>query len=263
LLTGIYHLSCGITEMNEPERLFNETSPTIIREQWYSAYYRERGADRNSLLRDPGVLLQKVAQEVAILRALRVVSADPQTARVLDVGCGEGTGMMTFLRVGFTPANLHGLDFQEERIRRAKEMLPGINFNWGDATRIEFPDSTFDLVTESTLFIHSVDQALSLQIAGEMLRVARPGGHLILTDWIYSKPGSSAYKALSQKRIKSLFGVGRQTTRVGIFRGPLIPPIGRFLSSRLPSFYFLVQAMLPFCVGQVTTVLQKAVTPRI
>src|SRR3974390_842273 len=243
--------------MHETRRANAELHPTVIREEWYGTYYREKGADRNNLLRNPGVLLQSVAQEVALLRALRLIRPDLQATRVLDVGCGEGAGMMTFLRAGFLPRNLSGLDFQEDRIFHARQLLPGINFICGDATCMEVPDGTFGLVTESTLFIHSVDQALSTKIAEEMIRVTCPGGHLILTDWVYSKPGSAAHKALSSKRINALFAVGDRPMRLSVFRGPLVPPLGRFLSSRLPSIYFLVQSMLPFCVGQITTVLKK------
>jgi hypothetical protein len=37
----------------------------------------------------------------------------------------------------------------------------------------------------------------------------------------------------------------------------LVPPLGRRLSRITPSLYFLTQRLIPFAVGQVTTVLQK------
>jgi SAM-dependent methyltransferase len=230
--------------------------PVTVGEQWYKSYYCEKGIDRNNL-RNPQVLFQNLAQEVAVLRALRMIDLDPLTNRVLDVGCGEGASLIVFLRLGLAPANLYGIDFQKSRIDHARRLLPGLNFSWSDATQMDFPDDSFDLVTESTVFVHSVDEDLSTKIAAEMLRVTRTGGHLVLTDWRYSKPGSAAHKATSQSRIGSLFHVGSRTTRRAVFRGPLVPPLGRFLSSRLPSIYFLVQGALPFLVGQVTTVLRK------
>ena len=62
---------------------------------------------------------------------------------------------------------------------------------------------------------------------------------------------------MTPRRIAALFDVGGETSVVARERGALIPPLGRFLSSRLPSLYFVVQGLLPFTVGQVTTVLQK------
>lgn len=233
-------------------------APEVIREDWYRAYYAAKGAERNSLLHNPEVLYQSLAQEAALVRALQSIGPNQEAARVLDVGCGDGTTLLAFLRLGFAADNLCGIDFQEERIARAKEKCAGIHFAHGDATKLEYASETFELVHEATMFIHSVDEELSKQIAKEMMRVTKRGGHILLCDWRYSKPGSAAHKALTQKRIAELFEVGRQTNRCGTFRGPLLPPIGRFLSRRLPSAYFLVSGLLPFLVGQVTTVLRKS-----
>ncbi len=92
----------------------------------------------------------------------------------------------------------------------------------------------------------------------EMLRVTQRGGHILLCDWRYSKPGSATHRAVTQKRIAELFEIGRQTNHCAVFAGPLVPPAGRFLSRRVPSAYFLVSRLLPFLVGQVTTVLRKS-----
>ncbi|HLZ92191.1 MAG TPA: class I SAM-dependent methyltransferase [Candidatus Acidoferrum sp.] len=230
----------------------------VIRESWYEGYYGEKGADRNSLLRNPEVLYQSLAQEASIIRALQMIRPDPQAARVLDVGCGAGASLGCFLRLGFDPQNLYGVDFQEARVQEARARFGGIHFQNGDATQMEFASESFDLVLESTMFVHSVDEEMSRRIAGEMLRATKSGGYLLLCDWRYGKPGSRAHKALSQKRIWELFGVGRETVRCGVFRGQLVPPVGRFLSRRLPSIYFLVRGLLPVLVGQMTTVLRKA-----
>lgn len=230
----------------------------VIREDWYRAYYAAKGKERNSLLHNPEVLYQNLAQEAALVRGLQSIRPNHEAARVLDVGCGDGTTLLAFLRLGFAAGNLHGIDFQEERIAKAKEKCPSIHFEKGDATKLEFASEVFDLVHESTMFIHSVDEELSRKIADEMVRVTKPGGHILLCDWRYSKPGSAAHRAVTQKRIAELFQDGRQTSRCGVFAGPLLPPVGRFLSRRLPSAYFLVSGVLPFLVGQVTTVLRKS-----
>jgi SAM-dependent methyltransferase len=231
----------------------------VVGGEWYRRYYAEKGADRNSLLRNPEVLFQVLARDASFYSAMGSIQPDPTTCRVLDVGCGDGATLIGFLRLGFRPGNLYGIDFQEERIWRGKELYPGMNLQWGDATKMEFAGEPFDLVHEAAMFIHSVDEGLSRKIAAEMLRWTRPGGYIVLTDWRYAKPGSDAHKALTQKRIAGLFGVGTQTVRCGVFPGPLLPPVGRFFSRRLPSAYFLAGRLMPFLVGQVTTVLRKQV----
>ncbi len=232
-------------------------APQVVGQDWYREYYDTKGADRNSLLHNPEVLYQSLAQEAALVRALQSIHPVEETACVLDVGCGGGTTLLTFLQLGFASQNLYGIDFQGERIAQARERCPSIHFACSDATALEFANDTFDLVHEATMFIHSVDEVLAHKVAEEMLRVTKPGGHIVLCDWRYAKPGGAAHRAVTQKRIAGLFEVGRQTSRIGVLAGPLLPPIGRFLSRRLPGAYFLVSALLPFLVGQVTTVLRK------
>ena len=70
----------------------------------YHDYYAKKGADRNSLLENPGVLFQVLAQDAAVIRALRSAGLDPQTSQVLDVGCGDGASLWLLMRLGFEAA---------------------------------------------------------------------------------------------------------------------------------------------------------------
>src|SRR5205814_2087351 len=155
--------------------------------EWYRTYYAKKGAERNSLLHNPEVLFQVLAQDAAMFRALRFIGLNPPATRVLDVGCGNGSSLLTLLRVGFLPDRLNGVDLQEDRICAARQKLPGVNLECGDATKLKHPSESFDLLLESTMFIHSVDDDLSRRIATEMLRVTKAGGHILLCDWRYAK----------------------------------------------------------------------------
>lgn len=226
-------------------------------EQYYKDYGARRGENRNDLLRNPEVLFQVLAAEASVVRALRSFQADPATATVLDVGCGEGFSLLPLLRLGFVPSNLYGVDIRREEIAAARRRLPMLHLECADATQLEFADNSFDIVQESTMFLQMTDDDLAGRIAAEMVRVVKTGGHIMLSDWRYSKPGSSEFKAVDKKRIARLFAVGTRTTVQGVFPGPLVPPVGRFLSRRLPSLYFFIRTVFPFLTGQVTTVLKK------
>lgn len=223
----------------------------------YSAYYREHGVDRNDILRNPGVLFQTLAFDRANIRALSRLDLDRSTARVLDVGCGTGSSILSLLRLGFDPANMAGIDLENERIEVARRQAPSVDFRAGDARELGYADQTFDLVLESTMFVLMTDEIAAKAIASEMIRVTKKGGYVMLVDWRYGKPGSSTYRGLSKARVASLFDVGRATKVIAVEKGALVPPVGRFLSSRLPGLYFAVQAMLPPLVGQTTTVLER------
>ena len=223
----------------------------------YSQYYDQHDEDRNDLLKNPEVAFQTFAFDRANIRALQQIQIDRKVARVLDVGCGAGAGLLTLLRWGFAQKNLSGVDISENRIAEARAALPLADLRCESADALTYDDNTFDLVSESTMFALMSDESLAKRIATEMIRVTRPGRHIMLVDWRYSKPGSSIYKAVTPARIASLFDVGQATRMIARENGALIPPVGRRLSRYAPSLYFFLQALFPPLVGQVTTVLQK------
>ncbi|HYT23448.1 MAG TPA: class I SAM-dependent methyltransferase [Candidatus Polarisedimenticolia bacterium] len=225
--------------------------------QCYREYNAKKGVGRNDLLHNAEVLFQTLARDAAMVRAMQWIKASPESARVLDVGCGEGDSLWVLLRLGFEPANLSGVDIQEDKIIQAKATNPLVNFECADATSLAFNDGTFDIAMESMMFLQLTDDDVARRIASEMIRVTKPGGILLVSDWRYSKPGSKEFKGVSRKRIAALYQVGKQTRVQRTFRGALIPPVGRFLSKHVPFAYFAVHKLMPFLTGQVVTVLEK------
>jgi SAM-dependent methyltransferase len=226
-------------------------------ENYYRDYGARKGSLRNDLLRNPEVLFQVLAADASIVSALRSIEADPERAKVLDIGCGDGASLFPLLRLGFEPSNLYGVDIRGEQIALAQARYPGLHFQCTDASSLKFPDDTFDIVQESMMFLQMTDQELGKHVAKEMIRVTKPSGCLLLSDWRYGKPGTSEFKPLDRKRIAELFQVGSATKIHGVFSGALVPPIGRFLSKNLSALYFLIQRLLPFAAAQVATVLTK------
>ena len=223
----------------------------------YSRYYDNHDAKRNDPLANPEVAFQQFAFDRANIRALQQMQLDRESARILDVGCGNGIGLIQMLRLGFDPKRMSGIDIDGERITQARERLPQADFQCASAEHMPYEHGAFDIVMESTMFVLMPSEETASRIASEMVRVTRPGGYLMLIDWRYSKPGSDVYRAMNKKRIAELFGVGRETEVVTREKGALVPPLGRRLSRFAPSLYFVVQRLLPPAVGQVTAVLKK------
>lgn len=224
---------------------------------WYTNYYSKGGMDRNNIRLNPGVLFQNLAAEAAFVRIIRNVEHNPGTARVLDVGCGSGGDMFQLFRVGYSPANIFGIDIQLERLNAGKRIYPSVNFIQEDASKMSFKDDSFDLIFESTMFATLPDDDVSSKIASEMVRVCKPGGYLLLVDWWTPKPGDQNYKALTKSRLTKLFKLGGDTRLIAVCHGALVPPVGRFLSAQFPSAYFAVARLFPFLVGQVAYLIQK------
>lgn len=226
-------------------------------DEWYKAYYAHRGADRNDLRQNRGVLFQLLAAESSVVRAMWKIHHDPMSAKVLDVGCGSGQSTLQLLKLKYRPKNIVGIDISESRLKEARELSSAILFIHGDATRMGFPDDSFDLVFESTLFVTLTDDSVRRDIAAEMVRVCRPGGYIVLVDWWRNRLRANEYKALNRSELRTLFLANGQVVHLGFFRGALVPPVGRFLSAHARWAYFAVAALFPILVGQVTYLLQK------
>jgi ubiquinone/menaquinone biosynthesis C-methylase UbiE len=98
----------------------------------------------------------------------------PAPERVLEIGCGEGDGVL-FLAREFPSARVRGVDSSEEAISAAVSRVGldpegRVAFKPGSPRKLRYPDDFFDLVV----------QAGGRLYGGDIARVLRPGGHLIL-----------------------------------------------------------------------------------
>jgi SAM-dependent methyltransferase len=104
---------------------------------------------------------------------------------LLDVGCG--TGEDARLLAGQAPGvAVVGVDAAEETIAEAHRGTLGlprpVDFQVGDAGRLPFDAESFDAVRADKVFHHLDDPAKAL---GEMVRVARPGARVVVSDVDY------------------------------------------------------------------------------
>jgi ubiquinone/menaquinone biosynthesis C-methylase UbiE len=98
-------------------------------------------------------------------------------ARVLDVGCGTGEYVYRANKLGFSAC---GVEPAEAMRQLAIEKNPTSTILDGVATRLPFPDNTFDLVIciEVLRYLHRADNRQALR---EMHRVLKPDGVMFLT----------------------------------------------------------------------------------
>lgn len=69
-----------------------------------------------------------------ILKLLDKYKMNPLADRkILDVGCGSGGELRRFIEYGASPENLFGIDLLPDRIKRAKELNPLIDFKCDNA----------------------------------------------------------------------------------------------------------------------------------
>jgi ubiquinone/menaquinone biosynthesis C-methylase UbiE len=111
--------------------------------------------------------------------ALNVLPPQPGW-RVLDVGCGTGASLATYLEAGCTVA---GVDVSSAMLEQARARLADrAELHLVDGDTLPFDADTFDLVL-TTMVLHEVDADARSVVIEEMARVTRPEGRLLLTDF--------------------------------------------------------------------------------
>lgn len=122
-------------------------------------------------------------------KAVRLCRVKP-TDEVLDVACGTGDLAEAFADAG--PASVVGIDFTEPMLeiarakatrRRRGSRIPLPKYLHGDATQLDVPDRSVDIVSIAFGIRNVTDPA---QAVREFRRVLRPGGRLMILE--FSRP---------------------------------------------------------------------------
>ena len=107
---------------------------------------------------------------------------------VLDLGCGDGTTALPAAQLG---ADVLGVDIASNLVaagnERAKALgLTNCRFEEGDASDLhELPNEQFDLVVS---IFGAMFAPRPFDVAKEMVRVTRPGGRIVMGNWIPNDP---------------------------------------------------------------------------
>lgn len=108
--------------------------------------------------------------------------------KVLDLGCGDGTTALPEARLG---ADVLGVDIAKNLVeagnkRAAAEGLTNCKFREGDACDLQgIEDKSFDLVVS---IFGAMFAPRPFDVAKAMVRVTRPGGRIVMGNWIPNDP---------------------------------------------------------------------------
>jgi SAM-dependent methyltransferase len=108
--------------------------------------------------------------------------------KVLDLGCGDGTTALPAAKLG---AEVLGVDIAKNLVaagnkRGKEEGLANLRFQEGDASSLSgLKDHSFDLVVS---IFGAMFAPKPFDVAKEMVRVTRPGGRIVMGNWIPNDP---------------------------------------------------------------------------
>jgi len=164
----------------------------------------------------------------ALVRSIGVAKG----LKVLDLGCGDGTTALPEAKLG---ADVLGVDIARNLVeagnKRAKEQgLTNLKFQQGDASDLtELEDQSFDLVVS---IFGAMFAPKPFDVAKEMVRVTRPGGRIVMGNWIPGDPTlvaqilkiSSAYSPPPPEGFISPMTWGVESNVIERFGAAAIPP---------------------------------------
>jgi arsenite methyltransferase len=121
-----------------------------------------------------------VAQRAKTIRQLALSKGE----HVLDIGCGPGFLCESIAAIVGGDGAVVGIDISPDLIAlcRGRSSPKWLSYAVGDATQIDRPDASFDVVvcTQVAEYVPNVDRVIS-----EAFRVLKPGGRTVFvaTDW--------------------------------------------------------------------------------
>jgi len=189
----------------------------------------------------PDVYMAQQEKERALISLLNRAGLAPLVDKsLLEIGCGSGANLQQMIKLGFKPENLKGNELLAERVSTAQRMLPAsIEIFPGDATTLDLPIESFDVVYQSTVFSSILDNRFQQELAERMWSWAKPGGGVLWYDFTYNNPSNPDVRGVPVSRIRELFPQGE----FEIMRLTLAPPISRIATRIHHSLYTLLNAV--------------------
>jgi len=173
--------------------------------------------------------------------------------KLTEVGCGNGGNLLEFLRLGFPPQNLCGIELLPERAAAAHRCLPvELLVHAGDANSVDIGAESQDVVFQSVVFSSVLDNGFQHDLANRMWKWVKPCGGVLWYDFVYNNPSNPDVRGVPVKRVRQLFPTGKMIVR----RVTLAPPISRRVT-RVHPFLYNVFNFFPFLRTHVLCWIQK------
>jgi SAM-dependent methyltransferase len=140
--------------------------------------------------------------------------------RVLDVGSGSGTDVLTAARLVGASGRVFALDMTPAMLAKLEANIAAagadnVELVQGQAESIPLPDGSIDVITSNGVLNLVPDKS---KAAAELFRVLRPGGHVQIADIMVAKPVSDSARANPKLWAECVVGAMVEDDYLDLFR---------------------------------------------
>ncbi|HEX2404419.1 MAG TPA: methyltransferase domain-containing protein [Acidimicrobiia bacterium] len=161
-----------------------------------------------------------IVDSLLLINRLRRKQFSTARGDVLDVGCGTGENFEYLGRASSVTALDLSAEMIEEARRRRRQLGADVRLLVGDAQELPFPDARFDTVVSAFSSCTFPDYAAAF---GEMVRVTKPGGRVLLVEhgrssvgWIARRQDRNLERVLERSACRNNRDVAADLAEAGL-----------------------------------------------
>jgi ubiquinone/menaquinone biosynthesis C-methylase UbiE len=136
-------------------------------------------------------LIYRARRKLEGRRIMAALGGLPTSARIIDIGCGDGFHLDLVREFGSPSWEIEGIDIDDRAVGAARDR--GLTVHLGVVEKLELPDATFDAALMIMVVEHVADP---LELLKTARRLIRPGGRLVV---VTDNTGSPDF-ALTRRR---------------------------------------------------------------
>jgi SAM-dependent methyltransferase len=147
-------------------RFARVTTTAVVRRPWLWRFFRPLLRRQFDSIAPVWDTMRTPAHLAAYEAALEQID---EPRRVLDLGTGTGAGAAA-VKARFPAAEVIGVDLAPAMIAHARAAVPDVQFEVADASHLDYPDGSFDLITLANM----------IPFFDELARLASPDGTVVI-----------------------------------------------------------------------------------
>lgn len=175
------------SKIDESQKIIAQNQGIIAEAQqnagkWAEDYYRVSILVNKTPYNFVGIFRDHLYLE-QVFNKLIESGKDISSIKILDLGCGEGKILRSFINWKAQPENLFGIDVSPFIIDHAKTLSsPKINFAVGTLDQMPFENEQFDVILSRGVLQHITDKPTMNKVAYEIQRLLKPDGTMIFFE---------------------------------------------------------------------------------